>query len=85
MRSAGHHLNAGAVWRGQERRSKVGLGGFLNAFSDSYLLAALGLRCCAWASSGFSLPYPGFSLRGLLFLQSTTPGPTGFSSCGAWT
>ena len=78
MRSAGHHLNAGAMWRGQERRSKVGLGGFLNVFSYSYFLDALGLRCCAWASSGFSL-------RGFSFCRARTPGPTGFSSCGAWT
>ena len=51
IRSAGHHLNAGATWRGQERRSKMGLGGFFELyFTSLYFLAVLGLRCCAWVS-----------------------------------
>ena len=53
-------------------------------------LAALGLRCYAWAFSGCgeqgisSLWCMGFSWRWLLLLKSTGSRLTGFSSCGAW-
>ena len=49
-------------------------------------LAALGLRCCAWASSscGTILHCVGFSLRWLLF-QGTGSRHVSFSSCGTQT
>ena len=60
-------------------------------FLITYFLAALGLRCCAWAfsSCGASRGYSslwcvGFSLRWLLLLQSTGSKHAGFSSCGTW-
>ena len=51
-------------------------------------LAALGLRCCAWAFSSCGeqglrfVAVGGFSLRWLLLLQSTGSRRTGFSSRG---
>ena len=53
----------------------------------SLFLAALGLRCCAWASSSCSeqgllfLVVLGFSLWGLLLLQGTGSRARGLSNC----
>ena len=53
-------------------------------------LAALGLRCCAWAFSSFGergllfVTVRGLLLRWLLVLQITGSRRAGFSSCGTW-
>ena len=64
---------------------------FLKSKFIYLVLAALGLRCCAWAfslvaASGgcSSLWCTGFSLQWLLLLQSTGSRLAGFSSCGTW-
>ena len=63
--------------------------GFFNKFIYLFVLAVLGLRCCALAFSscgagGYSsLQCAGFSLW-LLLLQSTGSRCPGFSSCGTW-
>ena len=62
---------------------------YINLFIYLFL-AALGLRCCAQAFSGFSergyssLQCAGFSLQWLLLLRSTGSRCASFSSCGTW-
>ena len=63
-------------------------GGAKFFFKFYLFLAALGLRCCAWAfsSSGerglLFVACADFSLRWLLLLQITGSRRVGFSSCG---
>ena len=75
------------TWQQKERLKDCFFCFFLNLFIYLFILAALGLRCCARAlfavSRGYSsLQCEGFSLRWLLLLQSTGSRRVGFSSCG---